>query len=528
MIPYNPLMLLSNATYEPEIVALIAYATANSIPIPPAGILFGDNQRLRRSKASGEWADWDIFYHPQGRNGYEEYAKLNWKSPGNFTLTVVGTVTFDDTGFKGDGTTGYLTTGWVASTHAVKYTQNNASAYFYCPSTGATTVVGSDAFFGCRAASNTLRLELIPNNATSLTYVINAATSNNISNSINWTEGGWHVQRTSSTVIAQHWDNFQMQTTTRTSTGIPSTELYVLATNNNGTAINFCGGAVGIFAVGASQSGRDINAVWNPSFYNQQLNSTPVNTYVVSMHGQSNSEGIDLVSGLSTDNKRQFQNTYIWWNPQGNPSWGRWAKLKAGRNNQNSTTDRLLYFGAEIGMADQFEKNNPSDALYIIKYGVGNSRVAGDGSPNWVPSTPNGVYSKATGDYEIPARAALPVGVIEKGMIWMQGEEDAASDTNSATATFITNTNTVFSAFKTDLSLPNWPITVCRLNSSIVRDATRLANVRTAQGTASGMLCDVATYPYNTHFDTDSYTPLLDTVHFPQLQYGIDLYNLLF
>jgi len=71
-------------------------------------------------------------------------------------------------------------------------------------------------------------------------------------------------------------------------------------------------------------------------------------------------------------------------------------------------------------------------------------------------------------------------------------------------------------------------IVVGRLNYDSSYYRTYGLAVRTAQGTATGMICDTALHPDNVFFDTDSYPLLADTnVHFEQYQLGVDLYNLL-
>lgn len=255
------------------------------------------------------------------------------------------------------------------------------------------------------------------------------------------------------------------------------------------------------------------------------------NRYFLRMHGQSNSEGIKPVDSLDIFYRRTFRNVYIWWNPTEGVSGGSWQQLKARKNNQRSTaaagSDRLQWYGAEIAIADLFEREHPNDVLYISKYAVGSTSVAVQVGIDWNVSN-NEALDIAIDNYNIPAKAALSAfTVTDLGMIWMQGEQDAAHATDSATATFRTNTLNTLADFRTRESLASMPIYLCRLNAAISRDPTQLANVRTAQGTTSGNLTDTATNPNNVFFDTDSYS-LIDTVHFEQFQYGADLYAVLF
>jgi hypothetical protein len=175
-----------------------------------------------------------------------------------------------------------------------------------------------------------------------------------------------------------------------------------------------------------------------------------------------------------------------------------------------------------------FEKNHPNDVLFIVKFAVGSSAVSNTVTPNWDPTTVNGCYQRGKNFFHIPATATLPPGTIEKGLIWMQGEEDANTAANSNQTTFHANTLAVFNAFRTDLSMTTLPIWVCRINNSIARNATYKANVRAVEGTDPGQLCDSLTYPDNHLFDTDSFVPLIDAVHIPQLPYGTALYHEIF
>lgn len=81
-------------------------------------------------KTAGLWSKIDVMWVLAAHD--EQAGRLNWKSPGNFTLTAVNTVTFTvDRGFAGDGSSGYLDTGWHAGTHAVQFTRDNASVSVY-------------------------------------------------------------------------------------------------------------------------------------------------------------------------------------------------------------------------------------------------------------------------------------------------------------------------------------------------------------------------------------------------------------
>ncbi|MCW5719329.1 MAG: hypothetical protein KIS68_16035 [Bauldia sp.] len=81
-------------------------------------------------KAAGVWSKIDAMWVLAAHD--EQAARLNWKSPGTFTLTRVNGPTFmTDRGFAGDGSTSYLDTGWDASNDGVQLTQNDAHISSY-------------------------------------------------------------------------------------------------------------------------------------------------------------------------------------------------------------------------------------------------------------------------------------------------------------------------------------------------------------------------------------------------------------
>lgn len=76
-------------------------------------------------KAAGLWTLLDLLFVPAAHD--EQAGRLNWKSPGNFTLTAVNSPVFTtDRGFKPNGTTSRLTTTWDAATNGVNFTQDSA------------------------------------------------------------------------------------------------------------------------------------------------------------------------------------------------------------------------------------------------------------------------------------------------------------------------------------------------------------------------------------------------------------------
>lgn len=105
---------------EAESVAL--FAAMSSQPDSARKVLI--NTLIAALKAAGVWSKIDVMWVLAAH--HEQAGRLNWKSPGSFTITVVNSWTFTtDRGFAGDGVSGNGDTGFAPSTDAVQFTQNN-------------------------------------------------------------------------------------------------------------------------------------------------------------------------------------------------------------------------------------------------------------------------------------------------------------------------------------------------------------------------------------------------------------------
>lgn len=110
--------------YDPAAAALFA-----AMSVQPDDTRKGlYNDIIVSLKALGLWTRIDVLYLRAVETAQQ--ASLNWKSPGTFTTTDVGTPAFiPDQGTTGVDSTSYLTTGFVPSTNAVQYTLNDRSAF---------------------------------------------------------------------------------------------------------------------------------------------------------------------------------------------------------------------------------------------------------------------------------------------------------------------------------------------------------------------------------------------------------------
>jgi len=72
-------------TYSDEYQAIIDYAISQGIDYPLLDQRIIDNTLVLNFKSLGAWTETDILYVMSGDRD-EAFAKLNWKSPGNYTL----------------------------------------------------------------------------------------------------------------------------------------------------------------------------------------------------------------------------------------------------------------------------------------------------------------------------------------------------------------------------------------------------------------------------------------------------------
>jgi hypothetical protein len=111
---------------DPDAITLIAAMT--TAPDAARQQLISDH--IVALKAAGVWALLDIYYIMAAH--HEQASRLNWKNPAAFTLEANGGITFTtDRGWQGNGSTGYLNTGWIPSVNGVNYALDDASLWVY-------------------------------------------------------------------------------------------------------------------------------------------------------------------------------------------------------------------------------------------------------------------------------------------------------------------------------------------------------------------------------------------------------------
>lgn len=91
-------------------------------------------------KVADVWDYLDLLYLLAATD--EQASRINWKSPGDFTLSAVNSPVFEvDRGWTGNGSSSRLNTGWTPSTDAVNYAQDDASDWLWNLTEAAVNVV---------------------------------------------------------------------------------------------------------------------------------------------------------------------------------------------------------------------------------------------------------------------------------------------------------------------------------------------------------------------------------------------------
>jgi len=217
--------------FDPAAIALFAAMTTQ--PDAARKKLISDT--IVALKAAGVWSLLDVLYVMAAHD--EQASRLNWKSPGNFTLATAGTITFEaDRGWTGNGTNGYLNTNWTPATHAVNYTQNSASMGVYLRNHSGTTTRG---LMGARntSDSNTPRTSILFS-TTSLVARLNVASATGQATA---TPAARLIvaRRSSSTAQQIYIAAVEAGTGSTASDAVPQFPMYISALNNGADAVSF-------------------------------------------------------------------------------------------------------------------------------------------------------------------------------------------------------------------------------------------------------------------------------------------------
>lgn len=199
-------------------------------------------------------------------------------------------------------------------------------------------------------------------------------------------------------------------------------------------------------------------------------------TKVFLLAGQSNMAGHE--TGLPTATYNEVQTGVKYWNASSNG----WTDLAPGFG---CTTNDI---GPEVGFGYALHNTIfPDDDIYLIKYGQDSTSLAGQWNPNGSGSAYNTFKSRVTAAMASLAGQSPTIA----GMIWMQGESDAAN--SSFAAAYKTNLINLITTVRDkskfgDFADPNMPFVIGRITDLSIYGFPGVADVRKAQETVPGQV----------------------------------------
>jgi len=195
-------------------------------------------------------------------------AKINWTTPGTYNLTDPGSTVpafIKYQGFDADGSTDYLSTGWIPDSDSLLINHGGAEPSglgindMTLSSWSLSNVHGDYVPMGI---SGDLSLRMTPRNNNAIYALINSANLS-IFDDPGSTLGLITTTRRGKTELEAYYNGVHSGDDTDVSHGLPAIELYVLANNNNGTADRFYDGIISIIMVMDGNSDADALGIYN-------------------------------------------------------------------------------------------------------------------------------------------------------------------------------------------------------------------------------------------------------------------------
>jgi hypothetical protein len=233
--------------YDPLYQAVLDYATANSIPLPNATLQAKQNAYVVALRSAGLLDKWDVKYVFACHN--RDFAKINWMNPGTYNCTENGTLVFTaNVGFRSNGTTGYLDSGWRPVVDGSLYTLNDSSVAWYVENNRGVTEID----FGARQNATTNRLFGLSRDASDTKIgVINQSATSTTTTSTN-SIGRHLLERTASNATRISKDGVSENTGSGVSTSLSPVNMYICAVNQGGSATFFSEKNISDLSAGAS------------------------------------------------------------------------------------------------------------------------------------------------------------------------------------------------------------------------------------------------------------------------------------
>ncbi len=240
-------------------LAVTAQANTSGYTLPSYPQLKKLNYTHIQLHASDVWDDMDVLWI-LAQDGGQDYARINHKAPGSYLLTLTNSPTFTtNEGFKSNGTTSYIDTGWAPSA-GVNFTQNDASFVV-----GVVDNVQTGFAFGTDdTANNTKRVYYQPRSATDRRAMGINSTATFPSDVVTDGHGFFYLERTSSTAGRLYVNDGIDNSVTTTSAARSTKTVYILALHAfDGSVSSYCTADVYTLAFGKSMNSTKRTAQYN-------------------------------------------------------------------------------------------------------------------------------------------------------------------------------------------------------------------------------------------------------------------------
>jgi hypothetical protein len=258
---------------HPRYKAILDRATALGYTLPSPAVQYVHNTYMLKLISSGTINELDALWF-YANDGSKEFATLNWIDPLVKQNTLVNSPTWiSNVGFEGNGTNAYINSGFAPATQGVSYTLNSASTGVYVKNTttlgaGITNVLtgstqgGNHIFLG-RNGNNNSRLSIRLND--DLTDILFAVQSQYLADTL------YSGNRNSSTNLANYMNGVLVDSGLKTTTAIPTGNVYILARNSSGSPAFFVQSGIQISMVFYGSGNVDHSFMYD-SFNSLMLN----------------------------------------------------------------------------------------------------------------------------------------------------------------------------------------------------------------------------------------------------------------
>lgn len=250
---------------DPHYRAILSYAIAQEYTLPSDPQQALQEQFIKDLKAAGIWNLLDILY-VFATDGDEDFACINWKSPGNFSCVPTNSPTFTtDQGFTGDGDDAYLDTQWIPNSHGVNYTVESPGMFLHINNNRQDEIVA-----GAMQLSPSTNVRLRPRNSgDDIEYAIHTVNITSVENTNSIGFYHWYLDNQSTSAVVK---NGSINAGIGGAGSRPTNSVYVLKANV-GPGLSDAGSTeyeVSVFGAGNSLVGKEsaLYTAWNNYFSN--------------------------------------------------------------------------------------------------------------------------------------------------------------------------------------------------------------------------------------------------------------------